>query len=132
MRPMKGRTNEHMVAFFQDIYEYLRERNLTPALHVMDNECSKAIKNFIKKEKVDIQLVEPHNHRVNAAEPAVKAAKYYTIAGLATVHITYPLRLWCKFVPQIQETLSMMRTSRRNSNTPPTKIWRDRLIGTGH
>ena len=27
------------------------------------------------KEKVDIQLVKPHNHRVNAAEPAVKAAK---------------------------------------------------------
>ena len=64
-----------MVAVFQDIYDYLPEQNLTPNLHVMDNECSKAIKNFIKKEKVDIQLVEPHNHRVNAAEPAVKAAK---------------------------------------------------------
>ena len=51
------------------------------------------IKNFIKKEKVDIQLVEPHNHRVNAAEPAVKATKYLMIAGLATVDITCPLRL---------------------------------------
>ena len=82
----------------------------------MDSECSKAIKNFIKKEKVDIQLVEPHNHRVNAAEPTVKAAKYHTIAGRATVNITCPLRLWCEFVPQIQDTLNMMRTSRRNSN----------------
>ena len=72
---MKGRTYKDMVAVFLDIYDYLRERNLTPALHVMDNECSKAIKNFIKKENVDIQLVEPHNRRVNAAELAVKAVK---------------------------------------------------------
>ena len=112
MRPMKGRTDKDMVEVFQDIYGYLREQNLTPALHVMDNECSKAIKNFIKKENVNIQLVKPHNHRVNAAEPAVKSAKYHTIVGLATVDITCPLRLWCKFVPQIQDTMNMVRTSR--------------------
>ena len=113
---MKGHTDDHMVAVFQDICDYLHKQNLTPALHVMDNECSKAIKNFIKKENANIQLVEPHNHRLNAADPAVKAVKYHTIAGLATVDITCPLRLWCKFVPQIQETMNMVRTSRRNSN----------------
>ena len=101
MRPMKGRIDKDMVEVFQDIYDYLRERDLTPALDVMDNEYSKAIKNFIQKEKVDIQLVEPHNHRVNAAEPAVKATKYHTIAGLATVDINCQLRVWCKLVPQI-------------------------------
>ena len=112
---MKGRTDEHMVAVFRDIYDYLRKSFLTPALHVMDKEFSMAIKNFIKKEKVDIQLVESHNHRVNAAGPTVKAAKCHTIAGLATVDIAYPLRLWCKFVPQIQDTLNMVRSSRRDS-----------------
>ena len=66
---------------------------MTPALDVMDNECSKVIKKIIKKENVDIQMVEPHNHRVNAAEPAANAAKYHTIAGLATVDINCPLRL---------------------------------------
>ena len=49
MRPMKGRTYEHMVAVYQGIYYYLRKRNLTPALHVMDNEYSKAIKKLEKK-----------------------------------------------------------------------------------
>ena len=53
---------------------------------------------------------------MNAAEPAVKAVKYHTIAGLATVDITCLLRLWCKFVPQIQDTMNMVRTSRRNSS----------------
>ena len=75
MRPMKGCTDKDMVAVFQDIYGYLREQNLTPALHVMDNKCSKAIKNFIKTMNVDIQLAELHNHHVNDAKPAVKAFK---------------------------------------------------------
>ena len=85
---MKGQKDEHMVEVFQDIYDYLRERNLPPNLHVMDNECLRAIKKFIKKENVDIQLVEPHNHRVSAVEVAVKSVKYNTIAALATVDPT--------------------------------------------
>ena len=64
---MKGRTDKDIVEVFQDIYGYLRKRDLTPALHVMDKECSKAIKTFIQKEKVNIQLLEPHNHRMNTA-----------------------------------------------------------------
>ena len=113
---MKSRASEHMVEVFKNVYNYLRERNPSPNLHVLDNKCSHRIVSFIKKEKADIQLVEPYNHRVNAAKPTAKAEKYHTIAGLATVYITCPLRLWCEFVPQLQDTLNMMRTSRRNSN----------------
>ena len=75
MRPIKGRKDEHMVEVFEDIYAYLRDKQLSPNLHIMYNKCSRAIKTFIKKENVDIQLVEPHNHRVNTAKPAVKAVK---------------------------------------------------------
>ncbi len=47
--------------------------------------CSRAVQAYIEKEDMRIQLVEPHNHRVNAAKTAVKAAKYHIIAGLQTV-----------------------------------------------
>ena len=114
-----------MVEVFEDIYSYLRDRNLSPSLHVMDNECSKAIQKFIKKEKVNIQLVEPRNHRVNPAEPAIKAVKYHTILALATVDPTCSLRLCCEFVLQIQDTLNMMPTSRRNSNISAYKDMED-------
>jgi hypothetical protein len=80
----------------------------------LDNQCSKAVKKYIKSENVTIQLVEPYNHRVNAAEPAVKTAKYHMISCLATVDINCPLQLWDKFCPQIQDSLNMLRTSRRN------------------
>jgi len=56
----------------------------------------------------------PHNHSVNAAEPAVKAIKYHVIAGLATVDINCPLQFWDIFPAQMQDTLNLLRTSRRD------------------
>ena len=75
---MKSRSDESMVKAFTDIYAYLKTKNLQPKLHVLDNECSKAVQTFIKSNGTNIQIVEPHNHSVNAAEPAVKAIKYTT------------------------------------------------------
>ena len=61
-----------------------------------------------------MQLVEPHNHRVNAAETAVKAATYHLIAALATVYPSFPLHLWDRFLPQVELTLNLLRTSRKD------------------
>ena len=61
-----------MLAVFKDIYEYLKAQGQTPKLHVLNTECSKVIQAYIKSENVPIQVVEPHNHRVNTAEVAVK------------------------------------------------------------
>ena len=66
VQPMKNRTDACMFSVFKDIYEYLKERKCKSKLHVMENECSKAVQAFIKEQEVPIQLVEPGNHRVNA------------------------------------------------------------------
>ena len=66
-------------------------------------------------EKIDIQLVEPHDHRVNAAERAIQTFKHHFIAGLATVDIDFPIQLWDEFLPQAQMTLNMLRTSRQDN-----------------
>ena len=66
------------------------------------------------KEKIKIQPVEPYNHHVNATKPAVKTAKYHIVTGLGTVNVNCPLQLWCKFLPQTQDLINMMRTLRRN------------------
>ena len=52
---------------------------------------------------------------MNAAEPAVESVKYHVLAGLATVHPDCPLQLWDRFLAQMQDTLNMLRTSRRNA-----------------
>ena len=71
VRPMKNRENESMVAAYKDIYEYLTSKNFKPKLNVTDNECSKAVQSYIASQDVDWQLVEPNDHRVNAAERAI-------------------------------------------------------------
>ena len=80
----------------------------------MDNECSKAVQTFIKEQEVPIQLVEPGNHRVNAAEMGVKTGKYHLISSLATVAKSSPLQLWCQYIPKIEMTLNMLQTCRRD------------------
>ncbi len=66
-------------------------------------------------EKVNIQLVEPHNHHDNVDESSIKTAKYHMISGLEIVDKICPLRLWQKIVPQIQDTPNMLHTLRRNA-----------------
>ncbi len=112
MCPMKDRMDACMFQTFKDVYEFLDICNCKPKLHVLDNECSRVLQTYIKKEDTRIQLVEPHNHRVNAAETAVKAAKYHIIAGLQTVDPECPPQLWGKFIPQLQDTLNLLRTAR--------------------
>ena len=71
VRPMKTRSDACMVGAYQEIYEYLEAVDQKPTLNVTDNEASKAVQNYIRSKDVDWQLVEPNNHRVNAAERAI-------------------------------------------------------------
>ena len=66
MKPIKGTDDANMIAVFKEIYKELEIRNCKPKLHVLDNQCLKAVKSYIQKEKIKIQLVEPSNHRVNS------------------------------------------------------------------
>ena len=111
---MKNRSDASMIEVFKDVYRMLQQKGTNPSLHVLDNECLKVINRFVAYQQTTIQLVEPHNHRVNAAEVAVKTAKYHFIASLATVASECPLQLWCSFLPQVETSLNLLRTSRQN------------------
>jgi hypothetical protein len=77
----------------------------------MDNQVTKHIKKFITKNNCKLQVVEPHNHRVNAAERVTQTFKAAFIAALATTDSNFPLQLWDKLTPQVQDTLNMLRAS---------------------
>ena len=101
-----------MVRVFRQKIEYLNDRGFKPVFNIIDNVASKAVRAYLEKEKVGIQLVEPHNHRVNAAERAVQTFKNLFISGLATCDENFPTILWSKLVKQCQDTCNMLRTSR--------------------
>ncbi len=58
-----------------------------------------------------MQLVEPHNRQINAAEQAIQTFKDASIAALATTDSGFPLQLWDRITPQVRDTLNLMRAS---------------------
>ena len=66
---------------------------------------------FLTDNECKLQLVQPHNHRVNAAECAIQTFKDAFIAALATTDSEFPLQLWDRLTPQVSDTLNLMRAS---------------------
>ncbi len=63
---------------------------------------------------MEIQLVPPHNHCVNAAKHAISTFKEHFVAALVTVDMLCPLQLWDKFLPQVKLTLNLLCFSHCN------------------
>jgi hypothetical protein len=80
----------------------------------MDNQATKHIKKILTEHECKLQLAEPHNHRINAAERAIQTFKDAFIAVLATTDSEFPLQLWDRLTPQVRYTLNLMRASQIN------------------
>jgi hypothetical protein len=81
-----------------------------------DNQATKYIKKFLTEKECNLQLVDPHNHRVIATERAIQTFKDGFIAALANTDREFPLQLWDRSAPQEQDTLILLRASRINQN----------------
>jgi hypothetical protein len=55
--------------------------------------------------------VEPHNHRVNAAEREIQTFKNRFIGALGTTDSEFPVQLWDKLAPQVQDSINLLRPS---------------------
>jgi hypothetical protein len=98
-----------MIMAFTEVFVVLCARDYQPALNIMDNECSKAVEKQIRSNRMDIQLVLPHNHRVNAIEWTIATFKEHFVATLATMDMLCPLQLWDRLLPQVKLTLNLLR-----------------------
>jgi hypothetical protein len=56
-----------------------------------------------------LQLVEPHNQRVNAAEQAIQTFKNRFIGALGTTGSGFPIQLWDKLIPQVHNCINLLR-----------------------
>ena len=95
-------------------YDKLTKKGFKVKLNVMDNQATKYIKQFLTKNDCQLQLVEPHNHRVNAVERAIQTFKDAFIAALATTDSNFLIQLWDRLTPQVMNTLNLLRASRIN------------------
>jgi hypothetical protein len=94
---MPSKNNAAMITAFTNIIAALTACGYAPTLNVTDNKYSKTVEAYIKSTKLDIHLVPPHNHCVNATERTIATFKEHFIAGLATVARNCPIQLWDNF-----------------------------------
>ena len=52
-------------------FNNLTSKGYKPKINIMDNQATKHIKAFLTEQMCQLQLVEPHYHRLNAAERAI-------------------------------------------------------------
>ena len=101
---------------YKNQFEFLESKGFKIKLNVMDNQCTKQIKKIPTDKDCELMLVEPHNHRVNAADCAIQMFKDLFISALAMTNSKFPLQLWDKLTSQVETTLNLMQASRINPN----------------
>ena len=94
-KPLKTKSSTEHLQHIKDVHQHLNARGMRPRIHVLDNECSKLVKDCTKSEKkIDLLIVPPYLHRVNVAEKAINIFKVHFITGLAAADPNFPLHLW--------------------------------------
>ena len=60
--PIKNRNESSLVEAYNQIYDKLSFAGLKPIVQICDNECPRALKNFLKQKSITLQLVPPYDH----------------------------------------------------------------------
>jgi hypothetical protein len=84
------------------------KQRVHPKINIMDNQATKAIKLYLTPWQCCLQLVEPGNHRVNATERAIQTFKNRFIGALGTTDVDFPIQLWDKLAPQVQDSINLL------------------------
>ena len=112
--PMPSRTAASIVTAYKTLHTKLVRLGHKPQVQRLDNECSKACKEFMRSQEVDFQQAPPHSHRRNTAERAIRTFQNHFIAALCSVDPLFPLHLLDRLLPQANITLNLLRRSRIN------------------
>ena len=91
--PIKNMEDSTIFEAYKKQFEFLKSRGFEIKLNVMDNQATRQIKRFLTTQECDLLLVEPHNHRVNAAERAIQTFNDHFVSALATTDSEFPLQL---------------------------------------
>ena len=85
---MKDRENKNMSAAYKEVYNKLEANGHRPQLHILDNECSKCIQNYLEAKGTKRHHVAPHSHRVKIARQNSKIS-FHCGAGNARLGLPH-------------------------------------------
>ena len=92
--PLKTKSAMEQLQAIKEAYLYLNQRGIEPKIHILDNECPNSVKDYIKNTlKIEVLIVPPYIHHVNADKKEIDVFKCHFITGLATVDPKFLLHL---------------------------------------
>ena len=109
-QPMKNITDSEMIQAYQTLLKRVKRAGFETKKHVLDNECSAALKELIR-DTCKLELVPPGCHWRNVAEVSIKAFKQHFLSILAGLPDDFPWSLWDRLLPQAETTLNLLRQS---------------------
>ena len=114
--PIPGLDSTSILDAYKKNFEYLESKGYKPKLNIIDNQATKVIKAYLTLCHIELQLVEPHNHHVNAAKRAIQTFKNCFIGTLGTTDPKFPVHLWDKLAPQVQDSINLLHQYHINPN----------------
>ena len=90
---VRNRSSSEIVRVYQVLMQQLKAAGIRPKKHVLDNECSTDIKQAIKENELEYQIVPKGQHRRNISERALQTWKSHTIGSLSGVSNNFPFVL---------------------------------------
>ena len=103
--PITGLDDVSIFEAYKKKFDELTAKGFKPKMNIMDNQATKHIKKFLTEEQCKLQLMEPHNHQMNAAKQAIQTFKDAFISAIAATDLDFPTQLWDKIAPQVQDAL---------------------------
>ena len=71
---------------FHNMHKILKPGGSDQKVYVVDNECSRELKDAMRQYTIDFQLAPLHMHRKNAAEQVIRNCNNYFISVLSTIY----------------------------------------------
>ena len=113
--PVKDHTDQQLRNAYLTLLKRVKNAGVKVKKHILDIECSNAMKEVIKQE-CELELVPPGCHRRNIAEIGIKIFKNHLISILEGVDSSFPMSLWDKLLPQAELTINLLRQSNSTPN----------------
>ena len=112
--PVRTRQAKELASVWEKHHNVFLQAGAAPNHYIFDNEFSADLHKALDKYKVTYQKVQPHIHRRNAAERAIRTFKNHFLAGLASVDPKFPIEHWDHLLQQAEITVNLLRNSRIN------------------
>ena len=93
-QPIKNREAATITNGWKEINKKFIYTGIKPNTCVVDNEASNLLKEALRKNNINHQLIPPHAHRTNLAERAIQTFKHHFKSGLALCDPDFPLSQW--------------------------------------